>query len=62
MARVIVLQACRHGIGCSHLVANLAVILMQRGYRVGLLDTDPRGGGIRTVLGLDQTPERNLEA
>jgi len=62
MSRIIVLQACRHGVGCSHLVANLAVILMQRGYRVGILDTDPRVGGIRTLMGLDETQERNLEA
>lgn len=61
MSRIIVLQACRHGIGCSHLVANLAVMLMQRGYRVGLLDTDPRGGGIRTLFGLDETAERDLK-
>ena len=60
MARIIVLQACRHGVGCSHLVANLAVLLMQRGYRVGLLDTDLRGGGIRTIFSLDDTPEGNL--
>ncbi|MDA0266737.1 MAG: AAA family ATPase [Cyanobacteria bacterium] len=53
MFRIIAFQACRHGTGCSHLVANLAVLLMQAGYRVGLLDTDPRGGGIRTLFGLD---------
>lgn len=62
MARIIALQACRHGIGCSHLVANLAVILVQRGFRVGLLDTDPRGAGIRTLFGLDKIPEKPLEA
>lgn len=62
MARIIALQGCRHGIGCSHLVVNLAVILMQRGYRVGLFDTDPRGAGIRTLFGLDESPERNLQA
>jgi MinD-like ATPase involved in chromosome partitioning or flagellar assembly len=61
MSRIIALQACRHGIGCSHLVANLAVILMQRGYRVGILDTDPgsRSGGIRTMFGLNDTPLTN---
>lgn len=62
MSRIIALQACRHGIGCSHLVTNIAVILMQRGYRVGLLDTDPRGGGIRTLLGLDDPLEGTLES
>jgi MinD-like ATPase involved in chromosome partitioning or flagellar assembly len=62
MARMIALQACRHGIGCSHLVANLAVLLMQRGYRVGLLDTDAKMGGIRTLFGLDSTPERDTDA
>lgn len=59
-ARVIVLQGCRNGNGCSHLAVNLAVILMGRGYRVGLLDMDPRSGGMRTLLGLDHTLERDL--
>lgn len=62
MARMIALQASRHGIGCSHLVANLAVILMHHGYRVGLLDTDSHGGGIRTLFGLDETFEKDLNA
>ncbi|NJN19940.1 MAG: P-loop NTPase [Leptolyngbya sp. RL_3_1] len=53
MFRIIAFQACRHGTGCSHLVANLAVLLMQAGYRVGLLDTDPVGGGIRTLFDLE---------
>jgi len=59
---MIALQASRHGIGCSHLVANLAVILMHRGYRVGVLDTDVQVGGIRTLLGLDETSEKDLDA
>lgn len=58
MARVIAIQASRHGVGCSHLVANLAVILMHHGYRVGLLDTDVQVGGIRMLLGLDDTAEK----
>jgi len=53
MARLIAFQACRHGIGCSHLVANLAVILMHGGYRVGLLDTDLQIGGMRSLFGLE---------
>jgi MinD-like ATPase involved in chromosome partitioning or flagellar assembly len=53
MARLIAFQACRHGIGCSHLVANLAVILMHCGYRVGLLDTDLQVGGMRSLFGLE---------
>lgn len=58
---MIALQASRHGIGCSHLVANLAVILMHHGYRVGVLDTDVQVGGIRTLLGLDTT-DKDLNA
>ena len=61
MARIIALQACRHGLGCSHLAANLAVILMYRGYRIGLLDTDLKAGGIRTLFGLDGTLDADLE-
>lgn len=61
MARIIAFQACRHGTGCSHLVANLAVLLVQQGYRVGLLDTDPRGAGLRTIFSLDNTDERRLD-
>jgi MinD-like ATPase involved in chromosome partitioning or flagellar assembly len=56
MFRIIAFQACRHGSGCSHLVANLAVLLMQSGYRIGLLDTDPMGGGIRTLFDLENDP------
>ncbi|WP_008317653.1 CobQ/CobB/MinD/ParA nucleotide binding domain-containing protein [Leptolyngbya sp. PCC 6406] len=55
MPSIIALHACRHAAGCSHLAANLAVLLMQQGQRVGLLDTDPRGGGIRVLFGLDET-------
>lgn len=62
MARIIALQACRHGIGCSHLVANLAVILMHHGYRVGIIDTDLRGGGIRTLFDLDTTGKADTDA
>ncbi|MEM6836864.1 MAG: AAA family ATPase [Cyanobacteria bacterium P01_C01_bin.120] len=62
MAKVIVLQACRHGLGCSHLVANLAVILMHHGYRVGVLDTDLQVGGIYTLFGLDETSEKRADA
>lgn len=56
MPSIIALQACRHGTGCSHLAANLAVLLMQRGQRVGLLDTDPRNGGIHVLFGLEDIP------
>lgn len=62
MTKIIALQACRHGIGCSHLVANLAVILMHRGYRVGLLDSDLQQGGVRTLFGVDQSPLQDLDA
>lgn len=62
MAKVIVLQACRHSLGCSHLVANLAVILMHHGYRVGVLDTDLQVGGIYTLFGLDETSEKHADA
>lgn len=61
MTNVIALQACRHGIGCSHLVANLAVILMNHGHRVGLLNTDARIGGLYTIFGLDETSERDVD-
>jgi MinD-like ATPase involved in chromosome partitioning or flagellar assembly len=54
MPSIIALQACRHGTGCSHLAANLAVLLMQRGQRVGILDTDPRNGGIHVLFGLEE--------
>ncbi|MDB9528433.1 ParA family protein [Oscillatoria sp. CS-180] len=62
MVKIIALQACRHGIGCSHLVANLAVILMNCGYRVGLLETDLQAGGIRTLFGLDKSLAQDTQA
>lgn len=57
MPSIIALQACRHGTGCSHLTTNLATIFVQEGQRVGVLDTDPRSGGIRMILGIDTQPE-----
>jgi MinD-like ATPase involved in chromosome partitioning or flagellar assembly len=54
MVMIIALQACRHGIGCSNLGANLAVTLMQQGYRVGLFDADTQMGGLRTLFGVDR--------
>lgn len=61
MAMIIALQGCRHGIGCSNLAANLAVTLMQQGYRVGLFDTDAQLGGLRTLFGVDMPHQQELD-
>lgn len=50
--KVVVLSG-KGGVGKSTVSVNLAVGLVQRGYRVGLLDTDIHGPNVAHMLGLD---------
>jgi len=49
----IVVLSGKGGVGKSTVSVNLAVGLTQRGYRVGLLDTDIHGPNVAHMLGLD---------
>lgn len=42
------------GVGASTLAASLAIRRAKQGYRVGLVDLDPIGGGIDLLLGLER--------
>jgi len=44
------------GVGKSTMAVNLAVVLAQRGARVGLMDADIYGPNIPTMMGLDHLP------
>jgi len=49
----IVVLSGKGGVGKSTVSVNLAVGLVQRGYKVGLLDTDIHGPNVAHMLGLD---------
>lgn len=55
MAKLVAVCGCRHGLGCSNLVANLAVILAKRQSRVGLIDIDLQGPALHLLFGLTET-------
>jgi Mrp family chromosome partitioning ATPase len=50
----IVVLSGKGGVGKSTVSVNLAVGLVQRGFKVGLLDTDIHGPNVAHMLGLDQ--------
>lgn len=50
----IVVLSGKGGVGKSTVSVNLALGLVQRGFRVGLLDTDIHGPNLAHMLGLDQ--------
>jgi len=59
MPTIVSIQSIRHGIGKSNLTANLAVSIARRGWRVGIIDTDPMAPGIHALFNLD---ERHADA
>ncbi len=59
--RIISTHSFRGGTGKSNLTANLAVLVAQAGYRVGIIDTDIQSPGIHVLFHLtDHTAARSL--
>ncbi|MGF1575476.1 MAG: MinD/ParA family protein [Cyanophyceae cyanobacterium] len=51
MTVLVSLHSFRHGTGKTSLVANMAVMLAHRGFRVGIMDTDWQAPGIHLLFG-----------
>jgi septum site-determining protein MinD len=52
MVRVVSVHSFRGGTGKSNITANVAVQAAQRGFRVGVVDTDIQSPGIHVLFGL----------
>ena len=61
MTRIISTHSFRGGTGKSNITASVAVLLAQRGYRVGVVDGDIQSPGIHIIFGLtEKTIQRTL--
>ena len=54
MVKVVSVHSFRGGTGKSNTTANLAATVAQRGYRVGIVDTDIQSPGIHVLFGFDE--------
>jgi len=54
MAKIISIHSFRGGTGKSNTTANIATILAEQGYRVGVVDTDIQSPGIHVLFGFDE--------
>jgi MinD-like ATPase involved in chromosome partitioning or flagellar assembly len=54
MSQIISINSFRRGAGCSSILANLAVLLVAEGYRVGVVDTNIQSPGLHILFGLDE--------
>jgi septum site-determining protein MinD len=55
MTKIISTHSFRGGTGKSNVTANLAALLAQQGYKVGVFDTDIQSPGIHVIFGLTET-------
>ena len=53
MSKIVSIHSFRGGTGKSNITANVAVIVAQRGHRVGIIDTDIQSPGIHVLFDLD---------
>lgn len=54
MAKIISVHSFRGGTGKSNVAANLALVYGQKGYRVGVVDTDIQSPGIHVIFNVDE--------
>ncbi|MBX3010402.1 MAG: MinD/ParA family protein [Caldilineaceae bacterium] len=52
---IISIHSFRGGTGKSNTTANVSALMAQRGYRVGVIDTDIQSPGIHVLFGLDES-------
>jgi MinD-like ATPase involved in chromosome partitioning or flagellar assembly len=52
MTKIISTHSFRGGTGKSNITANIAIMLAQKGFRVGVFDTDIQSPGIHTIFNL----------
>lgn len=57
--KVIAIMSGKGGVGKSSVTGMLAVSLMRKGYKVGILDADVTGPSIPKVFGLDKMADAN---
>ncbi len=55
--KVVAVASAKGGVGKSSVAVNLALALVDRGHKVGLLDADVYGPSVPTMLGLAEGPE-----
>lgn len=55
--KIILVASGKGGVGKSTIAANLAISLVELGYKVGLLDADVYGPSIPRIFEIDQKPE-----
>lgn len=58
MSKIISVHSFRGGTGKSNTTANIATLLADEGYRVGVIDTDIQSPGIHVLFGLDEEDMR----
>ncbi|WP_029002897.1 MinD/ParA family ATP-binding protein [Azorhizobium doebereinerae] len=58
MTRIVSTHSYRGGTGKSNITANVAVLLAERGHRVGIVDTDIHSPGIHVLFGVDPSAIR----
>jgi MinD-like ATPase involved in chromosome partitioning or flagellar assembly len=58
MATIISVHSFRGGTGKSNTTANLCAVLAERGYRVGVIDTDIQSPGIHVIFGFEQPADQ----
>lgn len=59
ITNMIAITSCKGGVGKSTITVNIATIMANMGFRVGILDADIYGPSIPQMLGLDDRPMIN---